>query len=112
VTAPGSLTDVASKILQQLSVPVGFHAFGDDGELQALALEQRLKAFGPGGLARDTHLMMRGYYSITSSASARRVEGTAMPSVLAVLRFITSSYLVGCRIGRSLGLAPLRSFPT
>ena len=51
-------------------------------------------------------------YSITSSARARRVEGTVMPSVLAVLRFITSSYLVGCRIGRSLGLAPLRSFPT
>src|SRR5450756_530704 len=34
-------------------------------------------------------------YSITSSAVVSRVGGTVMPSVCAVLRLITSSYLVG-----------------
>ena len=34
-------------------------------------------------------------YSITSSARASRVGGTSRPSAFAVLRLITSSYLVG-----------------
>ena len=34
-----------------------------------------------------------------------------MPSVLAVLRLMTSSNLVGCCTGKSAGLAPLRIFP-
>jgi hypothetical protein len=37
-----------------------------------------------------------GDHSITSSARASRVGGTVMPSALAVLRLITSRYLVGC----------------
>ena len=36
-----------------------------------------------------------GPYSITSSARASTVGGTARPSARAVLRLITSSYLVG-----------------
>src|SRR5579864_4698155 len=47
-------------------------------------------------------------YSITSSAVASSVCGTVRPSPLAVLRLITSSNLVGCSIGRSDGLSPLR----
>ena len=47
-------------------------------------------------------------YSITSSARVSSVGGTVRPSALAVLRLITSSYLVGAWTGRSLGLAPLR----
>jgi hypothetical protein len=47
-------------------------------------------------------------YSITSSAVASSDGGTGRPSVLAVLRLITSSNLVGCKTGRSAGLAPLR----
>ena len=35
-------------------------------------------------------------YSITSSARASSVGGTSRPSAFAVLRLITSSYLVGC----------------
>jgi hypothetical protein len=35
-------------------------------------------------------------YSITSSAVASSDDGTVRPSVLAVLRLITSSNLVGC----------------
>ena len=48
------------------------------------------------------------FYSITSSACASSAGGTAMPSALAVLRLITSSYLVGACTGRSAGFSPLR----
>src|SRR5271166_4965033 len=42
----------------------------------------------------------------------RSAGGTAMPRVLAVLRFITSSNFVGCKTGRSAGFAPFRMRPT
>ena len=42
-------------------------------------------------------------YSITSSASASRRSGIVSPSALAVLRLITSLYLVGACTGRSAG---------
>src|SRR5262245_66207852 len=47
-------------------------------------------------------------HSITSSARASSVGGTSRPSVFAVLRLITSSYLVGACTGRSAGFSPLR----
>ena len=47
-------------------------------------------------------------YSITSSARARSDGGTLRPSALAVLRLMTSSYLVGACTGRSAGFSPLR----
>jgi len=47
-------------------------------------------------------------YSITSSAMLSSPDEGLRPSALAVLRLITSSNLVGCWIGRSAGLAPLR----
>src|ERR1700720_4411639 len=50
-------------------------------------------------------------YSITSSARMRIDAGTTRPSVLAVLRLITNSNLVGCIMGRSAGFAPLRILP-
>src|SRR6185436_10182885 len=46
-------------------------------------------------------------HSITSSASSCIEFGTARPSALAVLRLMTNSNFVGCKIGRSVGLAPL-----
>src|SRR5262249_5672658 len=46
-------------------------------------------------------------HSITSSARASNVGGTSMPIALAVLRLITSSYLVGACTGRSAGFSPL-----
>src|SRR5262249_861851 len=48
------------------------------------------------------------HHSITSSARASRVGGMSRPSVLAVLRLIVSSYLVGCWTGSSATFAPLR----
>src|SRR5215831_11803280 len=49
---------------------------------------------------------------ITSSARASSDGGMVRLSALAVLRLITSSNLVGCSIGRSAGLAPLRVLST
>jgi len=47
-------------------------------------------------------------HSITSLARASSDGGIMMPSVLAVLRLITSSYFVGDCTGRSAGFSPLR----
>src|SRR5262249_37610251 len=47
-------------------------------------------------------------HSITSSAVCRNGSGMVRPSAFAVLRLMTSSYLVGCWTGRSLAFAPLR----
>jgi hypothetical protein len=47
-------------------------------------------------------------YSMTWSATASSLSGTSRPSDFAVLRLMTSSYLIGCWIGRSVSLAPLR----
>src|SRR5262249_222951 len=46
-------------------------------------------------------------HSMTSSARASSEDGTVRPSVLAVLRLISSSNLVGCSTGRSPGFVPL-----
>ena len=49
----------------------------------------------------------RRVHSITSSARASSVGGTSRPSALAVLRLMTSSYLVGClhrQVSRLLAL--------
>src|SRR5258705_1562617 len=62
---------------------------------------------------QETHaLQHKASYSITSSARTSKDGGTVRPSALAVLRLITSSYLVGCSTGRSEGLVPLRILST
>src|SRR5262245_18183453 len=50
-------------------------------------------------------------HSITSSAVASSVGGTASPSILAVSALITSSNLLACITGKSAGFAPLRMRP-
>jgi hypothetical protein len=51
------------------------------------------------------------HYSITSSARASSVAGVARPIALALLRLMTNSNLVGCKIGSSAGFSPLRMRP-
>jgi transposase len=58
-----------------------------------------------------TIIALRKGQSITSSAMASSVGGTSRPSVLAVLRLMTSSNLVACTTGKSAGLSPLRILP-
>ena len=64
------------------------------------------------GLSGSSITALQKAYSITSSASASSVGGTARPSAFAVLRLITNSNLVGCITGKSAGLSPLRMRPT
>src|SRR5499425_2724645 len=47
-------------------------------------------------------------HSITSSARASTDGGISRPSAFAVLRLMTSSYLVGACTGKSPGFSPLR----
>ena len=47
-------------------------------------------------------------YSMTSSASASKLGAIVRPRAFAVLRLITSSYLVGVCTGRSAGFSPFR----
>ena len=51
-------------------------------------------------------------HSMTSSARASKVVGMSSPMVFAALWLITSSNFVGCSIGKSPGLAPLRTLST
>jgi hypothetical protein len=50
-------------------------------------------------------------YSITSSARNRIEVETSRPSALAVLRFNTTSNLVGSMTGKSAGFSPFRTRP-
>jgi hypothetical protein len=52
------------------------------------------------------------HYRITSSARPSSDGGIVRPRALAVLRLMTSSNFVGCSMGRSPGLAPLRILST
>jgi hypothetical protein len=51
-------------------------------------------------------------YLITRSARAKTLGGMVRPSCFAVFRLMTNSNLVGCSMGRSAGLAPLRILST
>src|SRR5262249_53623881 len=52
------------------------------------------------------------FHSITSSATSSRSRAISIFRDLAVLRLMTSSYLVGCSTGRSAGFAPFKILPT
>jgi hypothetical protein len=52
-------------------------------------------------MCQGTQLTFARNYSITSLARTSNEGGTVRPSALAVLRLITSSYLVGCATGLS-----------
>src|SRR5262249_58900806 len=54
---------------------------------------------------------LAAFHSITSSASTSRVGEMSRPSILAVLRLITNSNLVGCKTGSSAGFSPFRTRP-
>src|SRR6266436_833459 len=61
---------------------------------------------------RHLHAANRRLHSITSSAPTSNLSDTVSPSVLAVLRLITSSNLIGSWTGRSAGFAPFRTLST
>src|SRR4029079_3423315 len=51
-------------------------------------------------------------HSTVSSARSSSGRNTLRPSVLAVLRLITSSNFTGCSMGKSAGFAPFKTFFT
>src|SRR5437763_15642629 len=65
----------------------------------------RYSLLGPDLHRQDRTSFAWRTYSITSSARASSIGGTSRPSALAVLRLITSSYLVGVCTGRSAGFS-------
>jgi hypothetical protein len=67
-----------------------------------------IRAFGAHCHEATYAPQQRRGYSITSSARASTVAGMSRPSAFAVLRFTTSSYLVGACTGRSAAFSPLR----
>src|SRR3981189_970989 len=71
----------------------------------------RYSLLGPDFHRQDRTSFAWRTYSITSSAATCRGSWTVRPSALAVLRFITSSNLVGCKTGKSAGFSPLRIRP-
>jgi hypothetical protein len=77
-------------------------AHGHEELLLPLRPLQRLPLLGFG------RGVVQAAYSITSSARCRSDGGIVRPRVLAVLRLMTSSNLVGCSMGSSPGFAPLR----
>src|SRR5262249_10933409 len=62
----------------------------------------------PRGRAAEQRYKRASLHSITSSARLINACGRPRPSAFAVLRLITSSYLVGACTGRSAGFSPLR----
>ena len=94
--------------------PLGRHGTAEDPDAIDLA-----RTLGRGNLrAREGAERKRGdegapvHYSITSSARASTEGGIVRPRAFAVLRLITNSNFVGCSMGRSAGLAPLRILST
>ena len=89
-------------IVNQPEVSYTTHCAGS-----GLVAQQRDRAGAPGRLVDQPE--KRGTrYSITSSARASSVGGMVSFSILAVSAFMTSSNLLVCRTGRSVGFAPLR----
>jgi hypothetical protein len=64
------------------------------------------------GCAAEQRDEVAPFHSITSSARASSMGGTSRPSALAVLRLMTSLNVVGCSMGNSEGLSPLRILST
>src|SRR5262249_14063314 len=85
------------------------HQHADAPHPFALLRARRNRPRGRAAKQRDERA---AFHSITSSASASNLSGTSSPSAFAVLRLMTSSNLVGCMIGSSAGLSPLRIRPT
>src|ERR1041384_811147 len=52
------------------------------------------------------------FHQITLSALAKMLAGTVIPICLAVFKLMISSNFVGCSMGRSPGMAPLRILST
>src|SRR5215831_8554045 len=92
-----------------IGLPVGSDQHADAPHPLGLLRARRERPRGGAAEQRDE---LAALHSITSSATSSRSRGISRLSDLAVLRLITSSYLVGCSTGRSPGFAPFKILPT
>src|SRR5262245_50113715 len=93
------------------------HAIAVYGPLSPVATQHSLPSGRYSLLGPDFHRLDRTSFawrthSITLLARTKNVSDIASRSVLAVLRLTVSSNFVGCSIGRSAGLAPLKTRST
>ena len=72
----------------------------------------RYSLLGPDFHRQDRTSFAWRTHSITSSARASSDGATSRPSALAVLWLMTNSTFVGCSIGKSEGLVPLKILST
>jgi hypothetical protein len=77
----------------------------------ALALLRACRERPSRGPAAEERDELPPFHSITLSASASSLSGIVRPSILAVSALMTSSNLLDCTTGKSVGLAPLRMRP-
>src|SRR5262249_4479448 len=110
-------TDGPAQLLQPLSERgdagrcfwiVGGQVHKDADAPHALALLRPRRERPGGRRAAEQRDENAAFHSITWSAVICMISGTVRPSALAVLKLITSSYLVGDCTGKSAGLSPLR----
>ena len=88
---------------------------GDVGQYADPMRPVRRLRFGSARRGKQTESAEEGaapHYSITWSARWSNDGGMVRPRALAVFRLMTSSNFVGCSIGMSAGLAPLRILST
>src|SRR5262249_43714344 len=102
-----------SRLLEALPecIEVRRERFGRGAAEKSDQRQRRLRAARrgrPPPPAAEERDQVAAFHSITPSARTKNVSEIARPSVLAVLTLTMSSNFVGCSIGRSAGLAPLR----
>src|SRR5215467_9841734 len=90
---------------------IRMHISDDRNARRLRARRARPKQRRCGHRAAESQDELAALHSITSSALNRTEVGSSRPSDLAVLRLRISSTFVGCWIGKSAGLAPLRIWP-
>ena len=132
IRTPTKLSSIASEGAAALRCPTTFGCIGLSGFPMTATLAScgdkqypdtprrcRLLRIGAAGESEQTEegdqhneRESAAAHRITSSARSRIDCGMAMPSDLAAFRLTTKSNFVGCSIGRSPGLAPLRILST
>ena len=99
----GRVSHVANQVTKSDAVPNDHVKPAPSSTCRAYA---RSRVLAPGAPARPSRSTAN--YSITRVARTMTVGGIAMPIAFASFMFTASSNRIGCSIGNSLGLAPLR----
>ena len=104
------LLQPAMKAVELIGPQLFFAAIENANHRHRRLLAARGKRKSDGRTTKEAE-ELSALHSITTSAVASSVGDMSRPRALAVLRLITSSNLVGCITGRSVGLSPLSMRP-